>query len=82
MNVSFSHPHTSDSFQADVAAECTGSAALQGLIDAKFLEPAGHGSYDLALTRTGSAIGPNATLASVGVQDGDLVNVLRRGSGA
>ena len=83
MKVNFTHPHRSDTFQADVAPECTGAAALQGLIDAKFLEQPGQGgSYDLTLARSGSAVGPNATLASCGVQDGDLINVLRRGSGA
>ena len=82
MNVNFTHPHRSDAFQADVAPECTGAAALQGLIDAKFLEQPGQGGYDLNLARTGAPIGPNATLASCGVQEGEVVNVLRRGSGA
>jgi hypothetical protein len=82
MNVHFTHPHRSDAFQADVSPECTGAAAVQGMLDAKFLEPAGQGNYDLALARTGAPIGPNATLGSCGVQEGEVVNVLRRGSGA
>jgi hypothetical protein len=82
MNVQFTHPHRSDAFQADVAPECTGTAAVQGLVDAKFLEPAGQGSYDLAVARTGTPIGPNATLGSCGVQENEVINVLRRGSGA
>jgi hypothetical protein len=82
MNVNFTHPHRSDCFQADVGAECSGAAALQGLIDAKFLEQPGQGGYDLALARTGAPIGPNVTLASCGVQEGDVINVLCRGSGA
>jgi hypothetical protein len=82
VNVTFLHPHRSDAYQADVAPECTGATALQGLIDAKFLEQPGQGGYDLSLARTGAPVGPNATLASCGVQEGDAVNVLRRGSGA
>jgi hypothetical protein len=82
MKLSFAHPHRSDTFQADVAPECTGAAALQGLIDAKFLDAPGQGGYDLTLARTSSPIGPNVTLGSCGVQEGDLINVLRRGSGA
>jgi hypothetical protein len=82
MTLHFTHPHRSDNFQADVAPECTGAAALQGLLDASFLEKPGQGGYDLALARTGAAIGPSATLASCGVQEGDVINVLRRGSGA
>src|SRR5947209_4037123 len=82
MNVNFTHPHRSDSFQADVAGECTGTGAVQGLLDAKFLEPPGQGGYDLSVFRTGTPIAPNATLASCGVQEGEVINVLRRGSGA
>lgn len=82
MNVSFTHPHRSDTFEADVAPECTGAAAIEGLIDAKFLDPAKQGGYDLAHARTGTPVGPNATLASCGVQERDVLNVLRRGSGA
>ena len=82
MKINFTHPHKSDTFQADVAPECTGSGALQGLLDAKFLDPPGQGGYDLTLARTGQPIEPNATLGSSGVQEGDMVNVLRRGSGA
>jgi len=82
MNVHFTHPQRSDAFKADVAPECTGAAAVQGLIDAKFLEPPGQGGYDLSLARTGAPVGPNATLASCGVQEGEVINVLRRGSGA
>jgi hypothetical protein len=82
MKVDFLHPHRSDAYSADVDPQCTGAAAIQGLIDAKFLEQPGQGSYDLALARTGAPVGPNVTLASCGVQEGDVVNVLRRGSGA
>lgn len=82
MKVNFNHPQNSDTFQADVDPQCTGAAALQGLIDAKFLDPPGQGGYDLTLARTAAPIGPNATLGSCGVQEGDLINVLRRGSGA
>lgn len=82
MNVNFTHPHRSDSFQADVAPECTGAAAVQGLVDAKFLEQPGQGGYDLNLARSGALIGPSATLASCGVAEGEVINVLRRGSGA
>jgi len=82
MTVNFTHPRRSDAFQADVAPECTGASALQGLIDAKFLEQPGQDGYDLSLARTGAPIGPNATLVSCGVTEGEVVNVLRRGSGA
>jgi hypothetical protein len=82
MKVTFSHPHSSNTFQADVDPQCSGSTALQGLIDAKFLDPPGQGGYDLTLARTSSPIGPNTTLGSCGVQEGDLISVLRRGSGA
>ena len=82
MNLAFTHPHRSDTFKADVAPECTGAAALQGLLDNKFLDEPGQGGYDLSLARTGAPVGPNATLASCGVQEGDVINCLRRGSGA
>src|SRR5215472_14582988 len=82
MTVHFTHPHHSDAFQADVAPECTGTAALQGLVDAKFLEKPRQGGYDLSVARTSTPIGPNATLSSCGVREGEIINVLRRGSGA
>jgi hypothetical protein len=82
LNLHFTHPHGPDVFQADVAPECTGAAALQGLLDAKFLEPPGQDGYDLSLARNSKPVGPNATLASCGVQEGDVINVHRRGSGA
>lgn len=82
MMVHFTHPTRSEVYHADVAPECTGATAVKGLIDANFLEPPGKFSYDLTLDRTSATIGPNATLASCGLQEGDVVSVLRRGSGA
>lgn len=82
MNLTFLHPHRSEIYAADVAEECTGAVALQGLIDAAFLDKPGQGGYDLALARTGAPVGPNVTLVACGVQEGDVINVLRRGSGA
>ncbi|HEY7327864.1 MAG TPA: hypothetical protein VH592_09505 [Gemmataceae bacterium] len=82
MKVCFTHPHRSDTFEADVAPECTGKAAIEGLIDAKFLEQAKPSAYDLAHARTSTPVGANATLASCGVQEHDVINVVRSGSGA
>jgi hypothetical protein len=82
MTVNFTHPHNSASFAADVDPACTGAAAVQGLIESKFLDEPGRGGYDLTHARTGAPIGPAVTLASCGVQENDSINVLRRGSGA
>lgn len=82
MNVRFAHPLSSDTFEADVDAACTGSLALRGLIDAKFLEPPSRGSYDLVVARTQATIAPNATFGSVGVREQELIQLFRRGAGA
>ena len=82
MRVNFTHPHKSDHFEADVAPELTGAGAIEELVKNKFLDPPGSAAYALTLARSSSPIGPQATLASVGCQDGDLINVLRTGSGA
>jgi len=82
MNVHFTHPQRGDVFKADVDPQCTGTAAVKGLVDSGFLEQPGKDGYDLSLSRTGAPVGPNATLASCGVQEGEVINVLRRGSGA
>ena len=80
MIVRFLHPTNSSSYEADVDGQCTGAVALQGLIDNKFLDASG--TYDLSIARTKAPVGPNATLAACGVQDGEVINVLHRGIGA
>jgi hypothetical protein len=83
MKVSFSHPRSSDSFPADVEAECTGSEAVAGLVEARFLsQPSESEPYGLALQRTGKEILPPTTLGEVGIREGDTVAVTQSGRGA
>jgi len=82
MKLEFINSATSDTFEADCEADCTASIAVQGLIDAGFVEKPRRGSYDLVREKTEEAIPPNVTFQDAGVQPGDRLNVYHRGSGA
>ena len=82
MEISFAHPTTSDIFIANCEPECTGKMAIDGLIQSKFLDAPARGSFDLVLARTQLPLPGDATLKSIGVQPGDMINVFRRGAGA
>ncbi len=83
IRVVFTHPRDSSSFEANVSPECTGQEAINGLVEAKFIQPPGATSaYSLKHSASGKAIAPSQSLSSSGVKDGDAVAVLLSESGA
>lgn len=72
-----------DSFDAEVAADCTVAEILRGLVDAEYLpESTGADSFTVVNGRTGMAIPPDGTLASAEVRDGDVLTVTKMVNGA
>ncbi len=83
MKVTFTHPRDSSTFEADLTEECTGQEAINGLVEAEFLNKAGPtNAYSLKHTKSGKAIPPSQSLADGGVKDGNTVAVLLSESGA
>ena len=82
MNVTFLHPATGESFEADCEPGCTGEMALQGLKDQDFIDTRHGASYSLVLKRTNKQILPDMTLGTAGVIEGDSIGVLAGGEAA
>jgi hypothetical protein len=72
-----------DTFEADVAADCTGREIVQGLVEAGYLTaPGGDRSYRLTNGRTGTEITPSTSLGEAGVEDGEVITVTSDHHGA
>lgn len=89
IEVRFAHPRESGNHvTAEISNLCTGHDVIQELMrDADglgaFLAPLGTGeNYTLSVRRNEREIGPDMTLAEVGVQNGDLIVVGERMIGA
>jgi hypothetical protein len=87
IEVTFTHPRNQTSFTAFLSPQCTGQAAIQGLLagnrNGPFLEPTSpERPYELAIKRTQQAITPNTTFEEAGVVNNDVIEVRQRGTGA
>ena len=83
MKVTFLDPRESISFHAEVNAETTGETCIQGLIEAKFIQPPPRGlPYSLLVTRTQRQVLPSMTLGDANVQENDALAVLQMEQGA
>lgn len=81
--VTFLHPRAGTDFSADIIAETTGQQALDGMIAAKFLEPASaKEAYALQLTRTGKTLPLNASIVGSGAKANDTIAVVSVNAGA
>ena len=83
MNVSFFHPRTSVTFQAQVERNTTAIRCIDGLVEAGFIEPAQKNRpYALKLQRTNQQILDSTTMQQAGVQENDDLVVLQAEQGA
>jgi hypothetical protein len=91
IEVFFMHPLTCEALPADLSPQCTGKEALEALQDddgtGAFLSPPQTGQrYKLVLHREGEEEGvdipPEMAFDTVGVKDGDKVEVQIGGIGA
>lgn len=81
--VTFLHPRGGKEFGADIGPDATGQQAIDGMIAAKFIEPAGpKESYALQLTRTGKLIPLNASVVASGAKENDAIAVVAVSAGA
>lgn len=72
-----------DTFDADVAADCTASEIVDGLIEAGYLSGASaNESYGVVNGRTGRVIPPGQTLAASDVMDGEVLAITKDLNGA
>lgn len=72
-----------DTFDADVAADCTASEIITGLVEAGYLTGAtGDDAYVVTNGRTGQAIPANQTLASGDVKNGEVLVITKDHYGA
>ncbi|WP_445147769.1 EsaB/YukD family protein [Baekduia sp. Peel2402] len=72
-----------DSFEADVADDCTVDEIVAGLIEAEYLTgPTPTDRYTLVNGRTGEALPADGTLLAAGVRDGDVLTVTKTHHGA
>ncbi len=73
----------SDEFPVEIGMQTTGQAALDGLVEAKFIEPAtAQQTYALGNPRKGANLPLDAALAASGVQNGDRIPVIAIQAGA
>lgn len=85
----FTHPRSSERYEAVVADECPVRVILQGLQapDATehgpFLDPAPNGRpYVIILARTQQQLSPETTMAEVAARDDDVFEIQQMGQGA
>jgi hypothetical protein len=72
-----------DTFEAEVAADCTGQEVVRGLVESGYLAaPSGNRSYRLTNGRTGVEIAPTMSLAQAAVVDGEVLTVMSDHHGA
>ncbi len=83
ISVTFLHPRGGKEFNADIGPDTTGQKAIDGMIEAKFIEPAGaKEAYTLQLTRTEKNIPLNASIVTSGAKVNDTIAVVVINSGA
>lgn len=72
-----------ETFDADVAADCTSSEIVAGLVEAGYLSGVtGDQSYNVLNGRTGQLIPPNQTLTAGDVKDGEVLTITKDHNGA
>ena len=72
-----------ETFDADVAADCTASEIVSGLVSTGYLSAAtGDGAYVVTNGRTGDEITANQTLAAADVKDGEVLIINKSHFGA
>jgi len=72
-----------ETFDADVAADCTASEIVAGLVESGYLSGVtGDQSYNLLNGRTGHMIPANQTLAAGDVKDGEVLTITKDHNGA
>lgn len=83
LQLRFVHPHTSDTYAANVAPACTAKIAIEQLksgTTGPFLAP--NRDYDLVLTRTDYPLNESDTMAEAGARSGDVLEVRQASQGA
>jgi hypothetical protein len=86
--VTFVNPRSNArAFEANLAPECTGQMAIEGLIvgdaNGPFLEPAAPGRpYELIVKQSSVTITPNMTFREARVVNGDVIEIRQGGMGA
>lgn len=81
--VTFLHPRGGKEFGADIGPDTTGQQAMDGMIAAKFIEPADTKEvYALQLTRTAKSIPLNASIVGCGAKANDAIAVVAVSAGA
>lgn len=81
--VTFLHPRGGKEFSADIGPDTTGQKAIDGMVEAKFLDPAGtKEAYALQLTRTERNLPLTASLVASGAKANDTIAVVVVNSGA
>lgn len=74
--LTFTHPRSAKTFDADVGPDTTGQQALEGLRQAGFIGPEVQGPFALQLTRTGESLPLGSSLVAQGARSGDTVAVV------
>lgn len=83
MQALFLHPRGGKVFEADVEPHTTGEQCINGLVEAKFLEPAStERPYTMIATRTQKQLLPAMRMQDVGAQQGDQFSVQQMERGA
>jgi len=81
--VTFLHPRDSQQYEAEITPKTTGQMALDGLVKAGFIEPAGaKGAYALQHQRRKCTLPLSASLAGEGVEAADTIAVILTSSAA
>jgi len=82
LTLTFTHPRSSDSRKAELGPKTTVAQAIEGLVQSKFLEPAGKDrGYVVTLAGSADQIPHSATFASAGAKDGDTVTITETSMG-
>ena len=82
ITVTFTHPRSGSARKAEFGPNTTASQAIDGLVQAKFLEsPSKDRGYSLAVSGSGEQIAHSATFVSAGVKNGDTVTITETSMG-
>jgi hypothetical protein len=81
--LSFTHPHSEATFDAEVRASGTVEECLKALVAENFLEPEKPGrQYLVTLERTNTALPRGMALSAAGARPGDVLGVSVAGTAA
>lgn len=79
----FNHPRGGAQFEAELGPSTTGTHAIEGLIREKFIEPSSRErAYTLQRDKTGTTIPLGEPLASLGIENGEVLSVIQTNAGA